>query len=346
MSRRFLGLLSVVVLSSATSVLAGPSPGGTPAPAGASSGSAAAAGSGAGSAVQMEEDNSPPADMSGTDENPDAPKVGDQTQQVKVVVPGPKRPAGYPIEEVLRPITLPENMSEVSLDPHGWVSAPSAAAFSTALRVRYGITGRVQLGLTYLIGGIYDDPATRMKDYSFHEGKAVGLDVTVLLRNWVGVRVGIPFYVNPVALSLSIGVPMKFTFGDKFAIGGLDDLLNITLDRFAPSFYQEVDNAIGAYNDTNHTEQSSGHLRISAYGLYQYRKNVALIGRLGIDNNLGYSSASGGAGTGELSATEPFIRAQIDWSPRKFIDLGGSLGFDDLNYLGSFGPSIYLAVRI
>ena len=343
MSRVLLVVSSVVVLSSATYVLAGPAPAGAPAPAPAPA-AGSAAGSGAGSAVQMEEDNTPPADMNGTDENPDAPKVGDQTPAVKATVAAPKR-VGYPIEEVLRPITLPENMSEVSIDPHGWFSAPSSAAFSTALRARYGITSQIQLGLTYLIGGLYDDPATGMKDYGVHPGKAVGLDVTYMLKSWVGVRVGVPFYVNPVAISLAVGVPMKFTFGDKFAIGGLDDLLNITLDRFAPSFYQEVYNAQGALNDTNGTEQSRGHLRISAYGIYQYKPNVALIGRIGIDNNLGYGNG-GGPGTGELSASEPFIRAQLDFSPKKFIDIGGSLGFDDLNYLGSFGPSLYLAVRI
>ena len=41
-------------------------------------------------------------------------------------------------------------------------------------------------------------------------------------------------------------MPLKFVFADKFAIGGFDDLLNITLTKFAPSFYYEYDNALAS----------------------------------------------------------------------------------------------------
>lgn len=357
--RRVLAVLSVSLVSLGTYVVAGPAaaaPGTDPAPpatgsaAGSGAGSAAA-GSGAGSAVDMTED-APPADMNGTDENPEAPHAVGMEPHVTVAAPAPKRPAGYPIEEALRPITLPQNMSEVSIDPHAWLSyspvlgAPVSYAGATALRARYGITSKVQLGLTYLIGGIYDDPATGMKkDYGFHAGRAFGLDVTVMLKKWIGVKVGVPFYVNPVALSLAVGVPMKFNFGDKFAIGGLDDLLNIRLDRFAPSFYQEVYNAVGAQNDTNGTEQSRGHLRVSAYGIYQYRPKLAILGRIGVDNDLGLSSG-GPAGTSSGGGTTMFLRAAVHYTLRKFLDVGGSLGFDDLGHAGSFGPAAYLAVRI
>ena len=49
-----------------------------------------------------------------------------------------------PIEEVSRPITLPQNMSEVTIDPHMQVSPYEG---STSLRARYGITPKVQIGL-------------------------------------------------------------------------------------------------------------------------------------------------------------------------------------------------------
>ena len=126
---------------------------------GSGSGSSAGAGAGsagAGSAVQMVEDP-PPSDMTGTAENPDAPHSmldSDNPPAVTAVV-APARPPGYPVEEALRPIALPQNLSEVSVVPHMQVS-PYAA--STALRVRYGVTPKVQLGLTYLIGAIFDDP--------------------------------------------------------------------------------------------------------------------------------------------------------------------------------------------
>src|SRR5215831_4385647 len=198
--------------------------------AGAAGTGSGSAGAGEGSAVQMTEDP-PPSDMTGTAENPDAPRsmIDAETPVVATVAP-PPRPPGYPIEQTLRPIVLPQNLSEVSLMPHAVVS-PWAG--STALRARYGITPKVQLGLTYLVGAIFDDPSTAESKQAFHPGKAVGLDVTYLIQDWLGVQVGVPMYISPFALSLTIGVPIKFSFGDKFAVGGLDDFLNIRLDRFA-----------------------------------------------------------------------------------------------------------------
>ena len=88
--------------------------------------------------------------------------------------------------KALRPITLPQNMTEVGIDPHEMVST---FAGSTSLRARYGITNKVQLGLTYAIGGIYDDPETVSKNYAFHAGKASHIHrliITHSLRGTVG----------------------------------------------------------------------------------------------------------------------------------------------------------------
>ena len=365
--RRLLSLLSVCVVASATVVAAAPkkaakkadkgpvAPAKDAAPAaagggaaGAGSGSSSAAGSAAGSgdAVQMTED-APPADMNGTDENPDAPRAVGSETRVTAAAPAPKRKGDYPIEEALRPITLPQNMSEVVLDPHAQVGDGSAIKYTgtTALRARYGITDKVQLGLTYVLGGMYDDPNTTGKDYGFHAGKAVGLDVTVLLDKWVGVRLGIPVYVQPVAVSVTLGAPMKFQISDKLALGGLDDVLDIKIKRFAPTFYTESDNAIGAANDMTGTQQSRGHVRIAGYGIYQYQPNTAIIGRLGFDDDLGPPGGTM-AGTQGTGGTATFIRAGVDYTPRRYLDIGGSLGFDDLAHLGTFGPALYLAVRI
>jgi hypothetical protein len=312
----------------------------------AGSGSGSGSGGGSGDAVQMTED-APPADMNGVDENPDAPRTVGSETRLEAAVPAPTRAAGYPIEEALRPITLPANMSEVTLDPHVRVGEKGAIGSSatTALHARYGITRQVQLGLTYVVGGMYDDPVTRGKDYGFHAGKAVGLDVTVLLENWIGVRVGVPVYVQPVAIAVALGAPIKFQLSDKVAVGGLDDVVELTIKRFAPSFYTEGDNALGAFNDTTTTQQSRGHIRIAAYGIYQYQPNTALIGRFGIDNDLG---GAGGtmAGTEGTGGTATFLRAGVQWTPRRYCDLGGSIGFDDLAHLGTFGPALYLALRI
>jgi hypothetical protein len=310
------------------------------------SGSAApagtAAGSAAGSAVQMVEDP-PPRDATGTEENPEAPHTVADPEAVGVAAAAPvpmRDPSSYPLEAAARPITLPQNLSEVSLTPHAVVSPYTA---TTALRARYGVTSQVQLGLTYVIGGIFRDPGTTSSGQAFHPGKAVGLDATVLLQPWIGVSLGMPIYINPLAISVAIGAPIKFSFGDKFALGGLDDLLNIRVSRFAPTFYQELQNATNATTNMSNTIHSRGELRVSLYGIYQYQPNVAIIARAGIQMEDFASGKTDGC-AGECLTN--FLSGGISYSPRPFVDLGLSLGFDDLAHGGSFAPAGFLAVRI
>lgn len=309
------------------------------APAGAGSGS----GSGSGSA-EPAVDDTPPKDMEGTSEDPDAPRGGDTvTTTTTTATPevAPKRSTGYPIEEAERPITLPQNLSEISISPH-FMSDPFT--FSDALHGRYGITRQVQLGLTYVYGGAFDDPTTAKKDRKFHAGKTAGVDVTVLLTNFVGVRVGLPVYFDPFAMSFAAGAPMKFRFG-KFALGGLEDVLNIRIKKFAPRYdYEEFNQVQAALLDSN-TETSRGFIRFSGYGEYQYKPNLAIIGRIGVESDLG-SGGSNGLGTGGSSDTTTFIRGGIQFSPKKFLDLGAFAGFEDLSRTGSFGLTGFLAVRI
>jgi hypothetical protein len=349
--RRLITILSVSVLASATTVAAQPkkapaktppakkgpvapakdAPAPTPTPAPAADPAA----------PPPAPDEPPPKDIEGRDENPGAPGgVAAVEEPVKVVVPVKKPRAGYPIEEALRPINLPATMSEVSIGPHLQVSPYQG---SDALRARYGITRQVQIGLTYVLGGIFNErefDGMAEDKQKFHSGKAVGLDVTVLLQNWIGVRVGVPIYIKPVAVSLALGAPIKFTFGDKFAIGGLDDLLNIRLKRFAPTFYQEAQNADNAFTDGTMTALSRGELKISTFGVYNYKPKVAFITRLGFTLQDFKSNKQSNGGLFY------FLRAGVNYSPRKFIDLGISVGFDDLSETGSFGPAGFLAFRI
>lgn len=315
-----------------------PAPTPTPAP-----GPGTGTGAG-GEPVQMSEDP-PPSDIEGREENPDAPKIPGEPGPSIVAPAKPKR-TGYPIEEAMRPITLPRNMSEVGLGPHAQLSPYRGA---DALRARYGITDKVQIGLTYMIAGIHDDPLTASSDkIGVHFGKAVGLDLTVMLKSFVGVRLGVPVYIDPLAVAVTLGAPMKFQFADgKYAIGMLDDLLSIRIKRFVPSFYQEYDNALAAAGTDpvmgNQTIQSRGDIRFTAYGVMQYRPKVAFVGRLGVvvrDFSTTQTSASTSSGLQSL------IRAGVQYTPRKFIDLGFSIGFDDMSRGGSFGPAGLIAFRI
>lgn len=356
-ARRLASVLCVVLIASATAVVAQPKKGApapakepapakdpaptgmekTPAPAPADG---SAAGSDAGSAVQMAEDP-PPSDMEGTNENPDAPKLVGEEKTGISVVPSVTKKSGYPIEEVFRPITLPANMSEIGIAPHAQVS-PYAGA--DALRARYGITRQVQLGLTYLLAGIFADKnfvAGSSAGTKVHPGKAVGLDVTILVQNWIGIKVGVPVYIDPVAVGLNLGAPLKFVFGEKFALGGLDDLLSIRLSKFAPSFYQEATNVQNAKLVENNSVLSKGFLRFSAYGVYQHKPQLAIIGRLGVTMN-DFSTTKSDGGGGLIT----FLRAGFQYTVKKRVDLGFSLGFDDLARGGSFGPAGLLNVRI
>lgn len=301
-------------------------------------GSAAPAGEG--SAVAPIED-APPSDMEGTSENPESPR-GVDTPAAPAAPAAPTTPAGYPIEEALRPIVLPANMAEVSIAPHFQIDPYSG---TDALRARYGITNQIQLGLTYVMYGVYDDPATIKKHYAFHVGKAAGLDLTVLLKNWVALRIGVPVYFDPFAISVRIDAPMKFRFGDKFAIGVLDDFLNIAIPagaEFAPDFYQESRNAAAANRDTTNSTQSRGRIRISGFADYQYKPNLALVGRVAIDVD-DFSTNKNTAGFGGVTT---LIRAGAQITPKKWIDLGANVGWDDLSKVGSFGLQGYLALRI
>ncbi|HEY5945435.1 MAG TPA: hypothetical protein VIV40_08085 [Kofleriaceae bacterium] len=346
--RRFLSVSSVVVVATGAA-LAQPKKDAkkTPAPAtgsAAPAGSAAApAGSAEGSAVQPIED-APPSDMEGRDENPDAPR-GTEVKAEVVTGPVEQKPTGYPIELALRPITLPANMAEVSIGPH-LVAKPYAG--SDALRARYGITPKIQLGLTYMMYGVYRDDVVDMgasKKYAFHPGKAGGLDVTVLVTNWVGVRVGLPIYLDPFAMGITLGAPLKFKLTDKVALGGMDDLLTIALPvgaEFAPSYYHEYINAERANRDLNGTAQSRGLLKFSAYGIYQHKPNLAIIGRAALEFE-DFSSRLTAAG-GKATTS---IHGGVMFTPKKFLDVGATIGFDDLATLPeTFALSGFLAVRI
>ncbi len=345
--RRVISVLSVLLVASATVVVAQPkkndpkapvAPAKDTAPA---AGSAAPAGSGSGSAegsaVEMVED--PPADMEGTSEDPDAPRIGDGSAAV-VVVPEKQKTVGYPIEEALRPITLPANMSEITLG----ATVPVDPFVPTAvLRARYGITRQVQLGLTYVLAGVYDDPSTTGTDKStIHPGKAVGVDVTVLMQEWIGIRIGVPVYIDPIAFALQLGAPMRFRFADgKLTLGGLEDLLTIRLYEFPPSLTSEVQNAAGAFNEDNNSIQSKGNFRVSAFAIYQHSPKTALIGRVGLtlEDFSGTRSAGGGGST-------TFIRAGLQHTPKKYVDVGFSLGWEDLSKVGAFAPQVYVNLRI
>jgi hypothetical protein len=298
-----------------------------------------------GSAVEPIEEAPSATEMNGTEDNPDNPHAltTDEPAKPAVVVKPTKKE--YPVELAARPITLTQNLTEIEIAPHLQVS-PFLA--SDAIHARYGITDKLQIGITYLYLGVYDRNLVDNTSSSTgaHVGKAFGVDATYSFFDWLGASVGVPFYVSPFAISLQLAAPMKFRITDKFSLGGLDDLLDINLHNFAPSFYQEELNAVAANNLNNQTGNSRGQLRISIYGEYQYAHRFAFFGRVGLLDDFGPAGGGNVPGESSTGSSAFFIKGGFLWTPVDYLDFGASVGFDDLSTSGSFGPQLYLALRI
>jgi hypothetical protein len=290
---------------------------------------------GGGTDVEMEEDT-PPEDMEGTSENPDAPK-----QVNGEVVEGPVAPkavrTGYPMEEVLRPITLPAVMTEIGLDVRSNFD-PVDTEFG--LRARFGITKQAQIGVRYGIGGLYEDGVT-MKS-GFNTGKAFGLDFTYLVFDWMAGKITLPMYVDPFAMAVTLGAPMKFVFKEKYAIVALDDFLEIRILKFIPSLTNESANEFNVFEYNRNTSLRSSNVYLRVGGIYQMKPNMA------IKANLKQTIPGGGDNEASTSNETPLgLEGIFQFSPNAKMDVTGRLGIEDLASPGeTFGLVIAAAYRI
>jgi hypothetical protein len=278
--------------------------------------------------VQLPEDP-PPADMEGVDENPDAP-VDYDAPPPTVVVEAPQRPEGYPLEEVWRPLTLPRFMTEVALDLRFNVNP---FINGQTLRARFGVTPEIQVGLQYNIGGIYEDGT---RDMAFNTGKAVALAGAYKIREWIAAQLVVPMYLEPFAASINLSAPMKFRFGGRYALLIAEDLIDIRVAKFVPSMTSEAANEVNVSNENTNTRTDAGNFRFQGAGIFQYKPDLALIGRVAVtiidfdSQRLGYMVKVGGQMT-----------------VLKSLDLSANLGFDDLGDAdNTFGLQLGAAFRI
>jgi len=293
-----------------------------------------------GAEVELEDDP-PPDDMEGTAENPDAPRLGDDTAAARVKVPVGKR-TGYPLEEVLRPITLPEITSEVGLNA-GFVADPTD--LELGLRARYGITRQWQLGLTYLIGGVYEDAAAMST--KFNTGKAFGLDVTYLAQDFIAAHVTVPVYVDPVAVAITLGAPLKYRFAnDKIAIVALDDLLDIKIATFIPSLTNEQLNEARVASDMTGTVQAQALIHLRAGVQVQLQPKLMVGGQFVQTIPAGGDSSGGNPGAGVIDESKTLLEGFGQLSPSPRFDVWGRIGWGALDDLGSFGLTFGAQFRI
>ena len=286
-------------------------------------------GSGSGSEVELGEDAPP---LNTGDEDEDAPRIGvDQTAPVEDV---PKTRVGaYPMTEVLRPLTLPDFTSEIRLETL-FYPTPVDAEFT--LRARYGITRQIQVGVAYGIGGFYNDG--KRDKVRFNTGKAVAIDVSYLAADWIAPRLTVPMYVDPFAIGLELGAPVKFRFGERLAFVGFEEMVGFKLigDKFLPDLRHEKANESAVEELGSQTIQSDGYFKIDGGVLYQLAPDLVVSGRFGIT----LEDFSGGD-------VPTSLRALVQFTPVGAVDLIGAAGWDRLDEnRGSLHLSAALAFRI
>lgn len=262
----------------------------------------------------------PPRDVDDAAEDPTRPAGEDPvTDAAATDELGGNRVAlnAYPREEVQRPLTLPELMTEVTLTTGATLSP---FVNSNVLHARFGVVEQLELGLTYNIGGLHDDDEDGPKSMTFNPGKAIGVDVTYRLIDQVAVQLGVPFYVDPLAVGLRLAAPVRVRVGERLYLQTGHDLLDIKLKGFVPQLDREkVNEGYAALVDSN-SVTSNGTLRFLGRAAYQSSPKLALIGDFGwrLDD---FSSKD--------SNYPLWLTAQF--SPRHNLDVAGTAGFETLD---------------
>ena len=281
----------------------------------------AAAGDDDGSPIAAFDDDG---SLAGTSENPNAPKDivgGKDDDPSKSNVTN----TGYPMELAQRPITLAGRMSEVFIDYPVNFDPFFAGG---VLRASYGITRQVEAGLRYGLGSVNED--------GFSAGKAIAIDAVYLIKDFVGVQLSVPILLDPFAMGVTLGVPLKFQFGDRFALFGGRDLVSFKIAKFVP----DVNNALAnqgliALHESN-TTLPKGDIRVIGGFIYQLKPKMALSGEIGI--------IATDFGTTDAPVV---LRGTLTYSMSNKIDVGARAGFGDLGEAThSAGIALFAALRI
>jgi hypothetical protein len=265
----------------------------------------------------------------GAEENPEAPVTEFQEisqPDVQVQRPAPPVPTEYPIERVLRPITLPERMTEVTLD------APNSFnpyEQSGLLGARHGITAEIQAGLRYGTGTLHDG--------EYFVGKAVSLDGEYKVFDWLAAQLSLPMLVDPFSLGVTVGAPMKFTFFERLRFDLLRDLVTFKVSRFAPSVVDAELNDVQVEADETNSIIEDGRINLNAGATWQLQRQIALEGRFGVQ-----------APDFEFQSDSPTaLDVGLIYSGSNKVDVGGRIGFADLNHTDeTFGVWLLAALRI
>jgi hypothetical protein len=263
----------------------------------------------------------------GAQENPRAPVTEfDEVPRPKVEAKAPPVPTTYPTERVLRPLTLHRRMAEVSLD------APSTFnpyVLSGLLGARYGITRQIQAGLRYGTG--------TLSDGEYFAGKAFSVDVEYQVFPWLAGQVSVPMLVDPFAAGVTIGAPMKFLLIDRLRVDLFRDFITFKVSRFAPSVSDAAFNDAQVATDEINGVLDDGEINLNAGVAWQWKPDLAVEGRYGLK-----------ARDFDFRSDSPMMfDVGLIYTSNRVVDIGGRLGFADLNDTDtSFGFWLLAALRI
>lgn len=262
----------------------------------------------------------------GVEENPGAPHAVGMDANKKKAGPKANARGPYPLELAARPLTLNSGMSEVYLEiPTNF--DPFWAAGT--LRGSYGVNDKIEISLRYGLGALDDGG-------EFTEGKAIGVDFVYLVHDMVAIQASVPMLLDPFAMGLTLGAPVKWHPFEKLAFTFGRNLLNIKLKRFVPDVNNAVTDAGLVALDATNTTMDDGDIRLLFGVIYQQSPNLAIVGETGFI----------GPDFGTTDAGYPLTLSLVYASTNK-LDLGGRIGFSNLDSASKhFGAAIFCALRL
>lgn len=286
-----------------------------------------------GDEVELEPDPPDPDGLpAGARENPNEPIVigENDPKTIKKKAP-PKGPATYPLALKDRPLTLFANMAEVGIDFPVTTITDHAVA-SGVLRGAFGVTNEVEIGLHYGFGSIDSD--------GYLEGKAFSVDAGYKLTDWASVRLSVPVLVDPFALAVTIGAPLRFRVMDKVALEIGGDLVSIKLSKFIPSVGNSIDNSGLVAADMIGTDVPNAEIRVIGGVIYQHTEKLALTAQMGFIDRRGVPGL-------QDQPVPMYLGAMLTNPMKAGMDYGVRVGFADLGDAGNtLGLSVFAALRI
>ncbi|HKE20238.1 MAG TPA: hypothetical protein VKB80_35435, partial [Kofleriaceae bacterium] len=200
---------------------------------------------------------------------------------------------------------------------------------SGLLGVRYGITDQIQAGLRYGTG--------TLDDGDYITGKTVSVDAEYQVFDWLAGQLSVPMMVDPFSAGITLGAPMKFTFIERLRFDLFRDFVTFKLSRFAPSVVDAAFDDRMVEADRTNSVIEDGEINFNAGATWQLQPQIAIEGRYGL-RALDF----------ELQTDSPMaLDLGLIYSGSNKVDIGGRLGFADLNHTDrSFGLWLLAALRI